>query len=294
LSERRKLIALFAMPVTATEYAAMAEGKVLPDYRSITLRGQRPEQVWSLRYDRIVAAAQDLITEVRALKGAVVTQATLADVSTAASQTDTLLLFAHWRGPVVVATDFRTTPSAIIDKITSSGHGCLQAFQSTLAPLRDDPNPETLAELLTEGIKDGSVLQHAPDIQRLAGPSKVIASALSRDLLDEALKSYIHPGNLVEMFDGVHTPKAIADALGPFKGEIDLGTCYSMALATYLTCCKPHGLHLVHTRDAIDPLAAYTTTQHALSLWRDSGGSYGRTRVQVDRALGKVLRKEMR
>jgi hypothetical protein len=273
------------MPASSESYRAMAHGEALHDYRSVALRGQSAEDFWSLRYSRIVAAAEDLALQAEEIGGRVFFDATLDDLSSVGTLTDTLIVLAHWKSHVVTAFDFKASVSEVVDVLRSSNDPALLSLCSNAALGEAIAGKDSLAAFLTSVIESGAMLVDESELLRLAGPSKLVAAALSRDLLDIALRTVLCAGNRIELFDGLHTPFHFTRALGEFRGEIDLGTCSSQALATYIFERRPIGLHIIHTRDSVDPLPCYIVTKHALAAWHAVGGTYAAARLEAERAL---------
>jgi len=282
-----KFAVLFGMPTSQATYRDMASGRWLNDYREVTFRGQSPDDVWLLRYARIVAAAEALIDEATRLDGRVYREATLLDLEEASESATTLIVLAHWKGYVVTASDFKVSASEFIERVRSSENITVAALRRMLGNHNRSMDANSLASMLTLVIKSGELLKVLPEeMEKQTSASTLLREALSRDLVDEALGDVLARGNRIELFDGLHSPLAFSSAINEeFSGEIDLGSCTSQALATYLLLLRPRGIHVVFTRELLDPLPTYITIRHTLADWCRSEKKYGTIRIEAEQAL---------
>lgn len=265
---------LLALPADRAEFDAVSSGEALPDYGRGLLRGGSPAVVWDRRYVRVVEAMEQLRTAVADIGGYVFPTASLADLAEASSTCDTLILIAHWRGWQVSESDLRADAWTIEHRLHHAGLGDLLA-----------PGPMSvhgLVATLNAIIKSGVLLRRiAPELQA-PHMNPVLTATVGRDLLDELLVDAIEPGNRVELYDGQHLPGQIEEAIdGEFRGDIDLATCSSLALATLISMRRGGRVHLVHTVDAIDPLPCCLIIAATLRYALRHGVSYASARLTV-------------
>ena len=265
---------LFALPTDREEFDAVSSGDALPDYRRGLLRGGSPALVWDRRYARVVEAMDQLRTVVADVGGYAFPMATLADLGAASSTCDTLILIAHWRGWQVSESDLRSDARTIEHRLRHAGLGDLLAA----GPV----SVRGLVATLNEIVQNGMLLRRiAPELQR-PYMNPVLAATIGRDLLDELLVDAIDPGNRVELYDGQYVPGEIEEAIdGEFRGDIDLATCSSVALATLISMRRGGQVHLVHTVDAIDPLPCCLIIAATLRYALRHGVSYADARLTV-------------
>lgn len=269
---------LFALPTDRAEFDAVSSGEVLPDYGRGLLRGGSPANVWDRRYVRVVEAMDQLRTVVADVGGYAFPTATLADLAEASSTCDTLILIAHWRGWHVSESDLRADAPTIAHRLRHADLGDLLA-----------PGPVSvhgLVATLNEIVQSGVLLRRiAPELQR-PYMDPVLTATIGRDLLDELLVDAIEPGNRVELYGGQYVPGEIEEAIdGDFRGDIDLATCSSVALATLISMRRGGQVHLVHTVDAIDPLPCCLIIAAALRYALRHGVSYAEARLTVAERL---------
>jgi hypothetical protein len=273
-----RLAVLFAIPATRDEFDAAARGDNFRDYARLLFGGDPPERVWSERYERIVAAAADLASAARGLGAMVRYRATLQDVRTATASCDVLVVLAHWRGWPLDAGDFLAAPPALDRCLRASGH-------AHLSPGPDAPLSE-FARRLNLAIEHESLAAG----MTVASPS--LRAALNRDAIDEALGNGVIPGNAVELYDGLHPPGAFEEAIDPgFAGEIDLGTCTSIVVATMISRRRGAAIRLAHTVTLVDPLACCLAIAETLRRLAESGGPYYVRRLEVEQQLGELKRE---
>ena len=278
---------LFALPTDRETFDAVARGELLLDYRRLLFRGDTTESVWVNRYQRIAEAARDLMVAAGALNATVVTRATLADVRSASSSHDVLVVIGHWRGWTVFGSDLLADDLDLLARLDRAGMG-------DLAVIADRKNIRGgLVRGLNAAIESGALLTKLEPAIAASIGHPAVAAALARDLVDEALGDGITPGNRVELCDGLHTPKDFETALEPgFVGDLDLATCSSVVLATFVKRRRGDSLKVVHTLDLVDPLVCMIAIAATLREVKASGRCYSAARLDVEFQLAE-LRKEM-
>jgi hypothetical protein len=261
---------LFGIPVDRTGFDACMRGDVLPDYRRLLL-GSAAE-LWDQRYVRIAKAAQDLIDFGTTLQASVFTSATLNDLADASRSCDVLIILAHWRGWEVSDTDIADAIGAVTDRLVDAG---IEEFRDTRCLSRRD-----IARLLNRLIDNGTLLRRLHPTLADVASHEAIRTALARDVIDETLGAMIVPGNRVELYDGLHTPGAIDDAIAAdFRGDIDLSICTSLVLASLISKRRRERVHVVHTVDPIDPLSCCVMIAEAMKVAKAQGRRYSSARL---------------
>jgi hypothetical protein len=269
---------LFALPTDRDEFNDVASGRVLRDYGRGLMRGLPTDTVWAGRYVRIVDAIADLCDAVAALEGQAYRAATLCDLTRASASCDIVIIIAHWRGWQVTHDDLAEPPAAVECRLHAAGLGDLLG--------RRGMSSGELVSTLNQLIETGT-LQHrlVPEADAFE-PGALLAATLGRDALDAVLGGAIHPGNRVELYDGLHEPGAIEGAIVPdFSGSLDLATCASLPLATVIKMRRGSRVRVVHTVDAVDPLPCCRMIAAALRFAQQTGESYPAARLTIDAAF---------
>jgi hypothetical protein len=280
---RPRCAVLFALPLDRAGFDAVVRGEALPDYGRWLLGGNDADHVWERRYHRVAAAARHLADVAAAVDARVHPDATLDALHDASSRHDVLILIAHWRGWVVSEDDFRTDVHAVRDRLRAAAVAILPGLRAPTT------SPAQLVRALNGVIESGALLTHlAPELAAVETDA-VVRATLGRDLLDEVLGDLVVPGNRVELYDGLHSPGAVEAAIDrSFRGEIDLATCTSRALASVISMRRGSAVHIVHTVGNIDPLPCCLLIAAALRHLQACGGPYAAARLFVEEALGNI------
>jgi len=277
----RQCALLFATPVTEEDYyRVMCDGPLI-DYAAATLRGESAIAVWKERYSDLVSAAQDLIQTALKLGAMVYTRAGLREVAEATARCNTVILVAHWRGASVHPEEVRGVYAQLVQVCDRKQ---THPIVELIGGHRD---PDTLTERLNTVIANGSLLPYLPTaIAAVARKSNTLSQTLSRDLIDELFADVLPPGNRVEFYDGQHTPAAFEEAIDrSFEGEIDLATCRSEVLATFLDLRRQNRIHHIHWPDLVDPFPQYVLIGAALRYMAETSGTYIRSRLTIEQLL---------
>jgi hypothetical protein len=281
-----RVAVLFALPTDRDTFLAVARGEVLGDYRNLLFRGESAEAVWQERYTRVAEAARDLIAAAADV-GTATTRATLSDLAVASRGSDVVIVLGHWRGWAVAEADLRMDLHDIAVRFRRAGFGDLLGRKAITSRLE-------MVRALNAAIEHGELLARThPDLAD--GEHPTIKATLGRDILDELLGVGIAPGNRVELFDGLHTPAAFEEALDPgFRGDLDLATCSSIALATLISMRRGRSVQVVHTVDLVDPLLCLITIRGTLCHLLTRGGTYAEARLEIESQLGAVRQELIR
>lgn len=195
-------------------------------------------------YAPVCSAAAALLERAAALGVSIYRSARLADLEQASHTHEVLILVAHWRGSLVREHDLRED---VNDCISAPSPGSpLALLAEELRPLmarlpQGSAAPDLripVARAMNQLIRSGRLTPFFPGTFAEAGEIEMhplIVETLSRDLLDAWLGESVHPGNQLELADGLHPVAAVSDAIAVhFQGTLDLSCCTSSVLGTYL------------------------------------------------------------
>lgn len=277
---------LFATPVTREEFdAAVLNGR--SDFIAELLGDDDPETVWSEHFLPVATAAQHLIETAECVGASVRRSARLSDLAEATASYDCVILLAHWRGAFFSLRDLMGNAEGIRERIDQKQHATLSYFRP--AP----PTAAGLVDAFNNAIKQRSLLAFAPPrVADIGRTSPAIGEALCRDLMDAATSGLAEPGNRLELSDGFHTMGAINAAVSDkFRGELDLGTCHSEALATFLDLRRGNQFRHIHWPVSIHPEPQYMLIRATLRRLARAGGSYILTRLGIERDAYVLARR---
>jgi len=282
-----QIAVLFALPTDRAMFDEVARGEVLQDYRSLLLRGSSAEATWLHRYTRVAAAAQELIAVAGDLGASIWTRATLGMVREASAASDVVIVVGHWKGWTVAESDLCADGEDVIGRLADAGLG-------DMIDVDGRGDSRRVWHALNAAIENGEMLRRTfPDIAATVEHPSLVA-ALGRDALDDLLQDQVTRGNRVELCDGLHTPAAFEAALAPgFQGDLDLATCSSVVLATFIGRRRGNAVKIVHTIDLVDPLTCLIAITAALRRMAAYGGPYSRARLDVEAQLIEI-KKELR
>jgi hypothetical protein len=264
---------LFAIPTDRSQFDEQAKAS---DYAHKMLRGRKVEEAWRADYENVAAAAQNLISTAQRFGASVYQCATLVDLAEATRRSNTVVLFAHWRGAKFDAGDLLAEPAVLSRKLAQ--HPCFSASCAS--------DTQGIIDLLNGAIEDMRLLDELPAAVSKSGRrSRSIGQTLSRDLLDEYLRGLVAPGNRLELFDDLYTPDDVDRAVSAdFRGELDLALCHSEALATFLDLRRGDRLHHLHWPNILHPGPQLLKVAETLDLLASEGGSYIEKRLSVEEA----------
>lgn len=221
---------------------------------------------WEEEYQPLVARPfQDLIERAKNLNIPVSTNATIDDLKNmCATREGTIIIFSHWKGPEILASDIHEDLDRETLELLVSGRGeaIAQRIQAELDKIDSPPKqsigarlirrlwasdssrPHSVREILSAAIED-------PLAETLDGIDEVVESesvsrARCRDALDLLLTGLITPGNRLELFDGMHSKETIELKIAKeFEGVLDLTTCTSTYLADYISARRKQCIRTV-------------------------------------------------
>src|ERR1700723_1217172 len=264
---------LIAIPPDRSQFEVPGR---LSDYVRKPLRGRDANIAWRDDYESVACAAQCLIATARRLGVRVYERATLVDLAEASRDCSVVILFAHWRGAKIDASDLSARPEVVSAKLRQ--HPCFRdsCFEDT----------NSLVDAMNGTIEDMRLLSELPpSIALTARRSRSIGQTLCRDLLDEYLDGLLTPGNRLEMFDELCSPDQVDRALSAdFHGELDLSLCHSEALAVFLDLRRGDRFRHLHWPVLLHPVPQLIKVAAALELFDSEGGSYITKRLSLEEA----------
>jgi len=193
---------------------------------------------WRRRYQADVAEPlRRLADAARAFGCRVVREAALGDVEAAAGVSKVIVVIGHWKGPELENDDFLGPGETIAARLDGIDHPLARWIVDSLAPKRG------LGRLFSRALTPRDALRASLDAE-IDGetPSGVdqfvelpqTRRSRRRDRLDSWLAGTLAPGNRLELWDGLHTKEAVAEALGAFEGIVDLTACTTTYLGAYI------------------------------------------------------------
>ena len=247
---------LFAVPTCESELEQMLAGQVLPDYRNMFDDNDdraRDEAA------PILAEAERLIELAASGGAAVFRQATLDDFSKASADHSVLIYFGHSRGFEVSEQDLPMFEAWRDRAQCYAGH-------PVLAALNECRSAHDAANAMTTLLTNRTLLPMLPPkVTEAIGTNDAMAWMIGRELIDDAFAGVIRPGNMVEMFDGLHSPGRFVDKIAAsFRGELDLTMCHSIAVAAMLDLRRGGNIRHLHWPVSVDPAAQFMLVAAAL------------------------------
>jgi hypothetical protein len=264
---------LFAIPTDRSQFVSIAQ---LSDYVHKLLRGRDLDTAWHSDYENVALAAQRLITTAQRLEVRVYERATRSHLEDATRRCRIVVLFAHWRGAKINASDLLAEPELFSKKLQQ--HPSFSNSRLT--------DTQSVVDSLNGAIEDMRLLNELPPaVEASARRSRSIAQTLSRDLLGEYLCGLLAPGNRLELYDGLCTPDDVDRTICPeFSGELDLALCHSEALATFLDLRRGDRIRHLYWPGIVHPLPQLLKVAATLELLAAEGGSYIEKRLFLEEA----------
>jgi hypothetical protein len=238
--------------------------------------GREPEIAWQTDYQSVAGAAQHLIATARRLGARVYERATPEHLRDATHSCGTVVLFAHWRGAKIDASDLLAEPHIIWLKLRQHPY-----FSNLHSKRLDD-----IVDALNGAVENMRLLDELPtSVAVAASHSRSIGQTLCRDLLDEYMGDPLAPGNRLEFFNGLCTPDEVDRTMwSGFDGELDLAICHSEALATFLDIRRGDRFRHLHWPTVLHPLPQLLKVAATLELVAAEGGSYIDKRLLLEEA----------
>jgi hypothetical protein len=256
-----------------------------------------PDTSWRVECKNDVAALRELVETALSVGASVIEDATLADLSRATKEFETVVLFSHWKGPTILLGGgeddddhdlLSKNPTDYVEMAgtaTSKSAVWLQrAFSAT--PPRDR---EGVHEILTTYINSRGVWSEQGDDDFELVANDFTIESWNRDELDRLFGSLINPGNRVEFADGLYDKESIAEVIdAAFNGILDLTTCTSTILSDYLGRVSRGRYATVQFDKEQKPVPACLLLGRTFQLFGE-GLSYRAARIKALKDLKQTL-----
>jgi len=250
---------------------------------------------WISRYETNVAQPLLTLASTAATLGCDVRErATLADLSVAARDNNVVIVMSHWKGPEFSNDDFLADfKDALEARLVAVDHPLATAIVKSMQRQRGwlpfighKPLPARAA------VRQG--LDAAIEDEQTTGDRHyeldATRRARRRALLDAWLHELIHPGNRLELFDGLHAASDISSTISSgFTGVLDLTICTSTWLGDHLSHAAAQGFRTVQFVEPQDFLDASLRIRQTLAVFHEGQHSYLAARHAANKAYVKVV-----
>jgi len=257
---KERIALLFGIPVTRDEFLARSED-LLWDYGRKLFSRDTAVSAFENIYKPVCSIAADLIDAAVLAGVSVYRKAQLQDVESASRSHKILVIVAHWRGSVVDEPDLSGGWLAHLK--AGKEDGVIACLLNEMGLSSDDLRSiepdgdlrELLIGSMNRVIESGTLRRFFPTgLDGVVSTHRLIADALSRDLLDVAFADALRPGNQLELADGLHSVTAMDAAISrDFSGAIDLSCCTSSVLGTSLKLQRGDSIQVVMGDNFIVP-----------------------------------------
>ncbi|MBI3514233.1 MAG: hypothetical protein HY060_09250 [Proteobacteria bacterium] len=288
-----------AMPLDQRTFLADLDAGVAMDFSRSMLGGREPQQAWQEDGAPLAALCHKLLEAARHYGAAVVPAATLDDLGPLFHRYEVVTIVAHWHGGVLAGGDFKQNPTAWLRRIRAGTDPLCAELARRLEPAqtddalaaRPDQRPGRLAELVNAtviradrplpGVYDDTALPIVIDDPTLR--------SRQRARLDAAFPEFLHPGNRLELRDGLHAAAAIAACVPPgWSGIVDLAICQSAFLAQHVKAGRTERRIIDNLREVIPSMRLRILEALYERLAVD--GNYGRELVALFKAVSDLAR----
>jgi hypothetical protein len=265
---------------------------------------------WRSEYLPLVASpVQELIDMASALGVEVRTRATLLTVQEVTTRRRLIVLFAHWKGPEILAQDLKNPILAqeLLERVRSDETTLGRWLQTRLEEQSlqnfSTANRFNLRRWITypwarhrdldlvEVLTGALALQRSDLEDKRDGVDFVLESdaarlARRRDQLDIIFHGLLLPGNRLELFDGLHNKECVETALWrDFEGLLDLTACTSTILGDYISAKRKQRVRIVEFPTVQQFAWGARCVKPALQLCTGERMSYQEARLRASYAL---------
>jgi hypothetical protein len=306
---------LIAVPLTEDDFrSSVGKSDWLAKYNDQNLDASARSDVlqrhWSDEYLPFVAAPlQELTNLAKNLDVEVRTRAQLLDLKECSVKKAVLILFAHWKGPEVLAEDFvepidasellkraRKSDAILarwIAETLCSETGLVQQKSPIAKILRmiKGRGKRSVRHVLTDALS-APLSEEIPDhgVQKLL-ERPITRMTRRREMINELFYGLIRPGNRLELFDGLHSKEDVECSIDEsFDGILDLTVCTSTVLADYISAKRRQRLRTVQFPTVQDLLWGATCISETLKLVA-SGYAYLEARLTASQVVGSAIRE---
>lgn len=219
-------------------------------------------------------------------------RAGLAEIRDLSASKKVVILFAHWKGPKASNDDIVSGKSVqdFIDRATSD-ESSLAVWIANRLRVGTSLN---VAEVLNESLDCVLPINASAD-GVIVLEDEITRQTARREALDVLFEGLLHPGNRLELWDGLHEKREVAGAISPeFNGVLDLTACNSMVLGRYLSGCFEHRFHTIELPETVVFLWAAPIIQGTLSLMVTGGFDYQEARKAATEIMDAEIRRASR
>jgi len=309
---------LLAVPTSKAEFLSTVGhsdwlGKYFDSDLEPVVRDKALESHWAEEYSPFVAEPlQTLCNLALSLNVEVRKQAVLSDLEQCSAAKNVVILFAHWKGPEVLAEDFiqPIDRSRFLERLVNDTNG--SALVSWLLGALGSgkmPSASIINDLLTRVFHRGSREMSLREalMKSLSTPLSSLTSqdaitvlettltqmARRRDELNRLFQGLLKPGNRLELSDRLYSKEEIEAAIDPsFEGILDLTVCTSTTLADYIASQRRYRVRTVQFPTAQDLFWNARCISETLHLVAN-GNPYIVSRLTASRVVEDALRQVM-
>jgi hypothetical protein len=288
-----------AVPLDEAAFRADLDAGAAMDFARGMLSGREPQATWQKDGAPLAALCGRLLDTARRLGVTVVPAATLDDLGDLFGRHEVVTIVAHWKGAILIGSDFGQDPTAWLSRIRSAADPLCVELAHRLEPRQSDDalaaHVDLRAGLLAELVNAAVIRSDRPlpgvydDATLPIVVDDLTLRSRQRARLDMAFPEFLHPGNRLELRDGLHTAEAIAACLPPaWTGIVDLAICQSAFLAHHLKAGRPERRVIDNVREVIPSirLRILETLYGRLA----AGGNYARVLLAVFEAISDLAR----
>jgi hypothetical protein len=303
---------LFGFPLTPAEFAArldptspLGSSDYLARFAAKGLDSlawrEHLDGGWRTDYGPWAAEPYAALAERARTLGCEVRQAaTLADLTAAARPGRILIVVSHWKGAAFMNDDFLPDLEAELslrlegrsEPLAAWLRAALQPSPSLLGLWRKSPlGPRpALRAAITARIREPP-----PDGVGRMVELATTRAASRRELLDQWLAGLVRPGNRLELFDGMHTKEAVAEAMAGLEGGVlDLTVCTGAYLGDYVGSRNKNRFRTVQALLPQDPTEAAARLSAVLRLTAQDSWDYLQARLEIAGLYPRVVETVLR
>lgn len=285
-----RLAIIFGIPVSIEEFESRRKSAAGWDYGEQLCAHSDGECDKSCHlYDKIAGVATELKQQAMSFGATIRSSACLQDLRDALAGHTTVILLAHWRGSNVSESDLLPGWQDCVSASLSDNSAPLGIVLRDVGSGSELFRPEVIVRTLNLAIERGAFQRFFPHgLGQRVALHKLISETLSRDMVDAALKGYIRPGNLLELFDGLHAAGVLVDAIPPsFDGVLDLSCCNSSVPATLLRLERGDAFSIFSNDNLLLPVPQMDLINGTLKILADAPEmGYWDARFLIAKGLG--------
>lgn len=289
-SGRTRCALAVAMPFAADAVEADLKQPTLHDYARFCqglLEGMTSKLIWATHFQPVAHALDTVTPRLKDLGVEIVREATLADVGGLLRRFPVVTILGHWKGHLILPADIRDVRRFARRILDDDSRVC--ALLRTLIDvpeleeLADAPAlPELehrrrLADLLNEAIKAGIPLFQI----NTAGLALTELEFLehNRQQLDVWFEGLLHPGNRLELRDGLFEPSRLAALIPPdYTGTIHVALCASALLQRSISGTR---WRVLANEEIIAPLPTLETYRTVIETMAETPLGYAEAWLQI-------------